>query len=687
MHERGTVQREVGSAAVIAVALFLVYAAGACPTIYVGDSGELVAAVYLLGIPHPTGYPLYVLLGKLWTLLVPFGSIAYRMSLFSAACAAAACAVLYWLCRRLRLRAIAALMAALLLGFSASFWGEANVQRVYSLNALFVTLATAAAFEWYRTRRQRLLALAFFLCGLGATNHTFMAVYAVALAVWMLIVGMRRLSPGRCPGLTNRRPFRADSPRHSTGLGSSAPTGQPFISPGQRPGRFSGGMIAAASGAFALGLLPYLYLPLRARQHPPLNWGDPETLRNFLNVILRHGFWERAWIEGPGDMVPIAVDYLRSVATELVWVGAALALAGLLLGRRRWRLMLLPVLVMAGNLVIVALHGSRTDIFISHRYYIPSYMMAALLAGLGCDLLLGYLPRALRFVPLIVPAFLLFSGWQQSDRNRYRIAEDYSQQVLRSLPPGAHLIATDENILFPLIYLRFVEHRRPDVDLVLEGQAYARPLRFSEPVFFTHHRNWGFPGLEIVPVGIVFRAWPRRAGQRPPPVQLPSALEGEHDPRVPKDYDTQDLIGQFHYMRGVNFEQTDWLQARNEFEKAATASPGNDMLFYSLGFVYRRNGLIDDAIAAFQRSHAINPRCLPIMKSADPADRLAELAAERQRLEVIEAALRNEPPLRGMEPGTAAYHREMAALLERRGEPIAARGHRLLALEEDEQKK
>ena len=61
----------------------IVYVLGACPTIYVGDSGELVAAVHLLGIPHPSGYPLYVLLGKIWTLLLPVGSIAYRMSVFS----------------------------------------------------------------------------------------------------------------------------------------------------------------------------------------------------------------------------------------------------------------------------------------------------------------------------------------------------------------------------------------------------------------------------------------------------------------------------------------------------------------------------------------------------------------------------------------------------------------------------
>src|SRR5262245_63419269 len=124
------------SAVLLAVVLFAVYAAGACPTIYVGDSGELAAAVYVLGIPHPTGYPLYVLLGKLWTLLIPFGSVAYRLSLFSAVCAALACAVLYRAGRELQLPPPAALLSALLFAFGASFWGEGYVQRVCALYAM-----------------------------------------------------------------------------------------------------------------------------------------------------------------------------------------------------------------------------------------------------------------------------------------------------------------------------------------------------------------------------------------------------------------------------------------------------------------------------------------------------------------------------------------------------------------------
>ncbi len=638
-------RRDDVSALVLTAALFVTYALGACRSIYVGDSGELVAAVYLLGIPHPTGYPLYVLLGKLWTVLVPVGSIAYRMSLFSAACAAAACGALYRLCRTLHLHPVAALLAALLLAFSPSFWGEANVQRVYALDALFVVLATMAACRWHGRREGWVLVLAFFLCGLGATNHTFMAVYAAALLVWVLI---ERL------------------------------TGPP-------DGRSIRGTLAAAGAAFALGLLPYLYLPIRSRAHPLLDWGRPDTLHGFLNVVLRRDFWGRAYVESPADLVPIIGDYLYSLGAELAWAGALLALAGAVVGWRRRRLAALPLLVMAGNLAAVGLHGSRSDIFIWHRYYIPSYAMAALLAGFGCHALLERMPRTLRALPLVIPAFLLITGWPQFDRSRYRIADEFSDAVLRSLPPGAHLIATDDNILFVLIYLHLVEHRRPDIDLILQGvgEADLPPLRFNpdtEPLFFTHHPNWNMPALEIVPLGVVMRAW--RAGRPAPEPFLPiSRLPGEDDPRVPKDYLTQNLIGHFHYMLGFTFEQRDWLRARQEFTAAAHASPDNDVLFYNLGLVFSRNGLLDDAIAAFERSRAINPRHLASLKQPRAADRLAEVVAEQQRLARIEAQLATDPTLAAAAAGTPAFHRRLADLLDARGEPIAARGHRLQALE------
>jgi tetratricopeptide (TPR) repeat protein len=247
------------------------------------------------------------------------------------------------------------------------------------------------------------------------------------------------------------------------------------------------------------------------------------------------------------------------------------------------------------------------------------------------------------------------------------------------------LAASDDNILFVLLYLRFVERLRPDVDLILQGVGSAQlpPLRFdpdTEPLFLTHHPNWKVAGLQVVPVGLVFQAV--RAGRPPPPPVLPlQVLPGETDQRVPKDYLTQNLIGQFHYMLGFTFERRDWPRARREFNAAAAAAPGNDVLFYNLGLLFQRNGLFDDALAAFRHSNAINPRHLASQDRPRASERTAEVELELNRVRSLERELSTDPFQRTSEPRAAAHHRRLADLLEARGERTAAHGHRLRAVE------
>ncbi len=680
----------------LAAAVFALYAAGACRTIYVGDSGELVTAVDGLGIPHPSGYPLYVLLGKLWTLLVPAGSIALRMSLFSAACAAASCGVLFLLARRMALGPVAAVTGALMLAFGPSLWAEANVQRVYALNLLFVVLATAAAWRWAVKGSDRSLAAAFLLCGIGATNHTFMAVYAAALFLHAAVSD---------PALA-RRPLR----------------------------------LVLCASAFAPGLLPYLYLPLRSRMNPRLDWGNPETIESFLRVVLRRGFLgetlaggarrpapdrgrlpagdgPRAGLGGgdPGDRGAggVAVETRaargrprgrhgcgpdarhrgrpdardRRGPAPMSGVDPAPASgAAAREGRRRRLFVLLPVLVMAANLAALALHGSHTDIFVWHRYYIPSYAMGALLAAIGAHALVSALPRPARLAPLLLPLLLLAWGWRANDRSRYRIGEDFSSLVLASVAPGAHLAAEDDNILFTLMYLHLVEKKRPDIDLIMEGVGGEAlpPLRFdpdSDPLYFTHHPNWDLPELAIVPMGVVFKAC-RADRPRPEPVIQKRRLDGEDDPRVPKDFLTQNLVGHFHYMLGVTLIERDWPEARRELERAKLASPDNDVLFYNLGLIYSMNGLLDEAAEAFGRSHAINPRHLANLQRSQASDKLAEIEAEKRRIDLVTRELESsDAALGSLRPGTPAFLRRLADDLRAKGENLAARGCVLRAVE------
>ena len=311
------------------------------------------------------------------------------------------------------------------------------------------------------------------------------------------------------------------------------------------------------------------------------------------------------------------------------------------MARRKGWPILLFFLAVLGNFLAMALHGSRSDLFLWPRYYIPIFVLCALLAGLGLDVLRERQSSKVAVAALLLPLSMLVVGYPKHDRSRYRVADDFSRTLLVTLPPGAHLSASDDNILFVLIYLQLVEGVRPDVDLILQGVGGADlpPLRFDpdvDPLYFTHHPNWEIPGLEIVGTGLSFQV--RRSGApMPEPVIPKTELDGESDPAVPKDYLTQNLIGHFHYMLGVTFESRDWPRAESEFARARQAAPNNDVLFYNLGLIYRRNGLLERSLAAFERSHAINPRHIASRDQVRAVDRIDELEAELEKMNRLEA--------------------------------------------------
>ncbi|HRP09247.1 MAG TPA: DUF2723 domain-containing protein, partial [Gemmatimonadales bacterium] len=79
-----------GMAALAALAVLAGFVATLAPTVTFWDAGELIASAKILGIPHPPGTPLWVLVGHVWGLVIPFGDYAWRLNLLSAVCGAIA---------------------------------------------------------------------------------------------------------------------------------------------------------------------------------------------------------------------------------------------------------------------------------------------------------------------------------------------------------------------------------------------------------------------------------------------------------------------------------------------------------------------------------------------------------------------------------------------------------------------
>ncbi|MEK6846498.1 MAG: DUF2723 domain-containing protein, partial [Nanoarchaeota archaeon] len=153
----------------------LLYLLTLSPTVSWGDSGELATVAYTLGIAHPSGYPTYTLLGHLFT-YIPFGSVAWRVNLMSAVFASLTVLLLYFICYKLTSSKLASFAASLVLAFSTTFWSQAVVAEVYTMNTFFMALNLLILLHWREKQEagephKRWLYLFSLTYGLSLTHH------------------------------------------------------------------------------------------------------------------------------------------------------------------------------------------------------------------------------------------------------------------------------------------------------------------------------------------------------------------------------------------------------------------------------------------------------------------------------------------------------------------------------------
>ena len=155
------------------------------------DSGELIAAAATLGIPHPTGYPLWCLFGFAFTKLIPIGDAAFRVNCMSAFFGAATVFLVILIVIRLTRSHLAGLGGGLALAFSREFWEQSVIAEVYTLNAFFFAWCILLILVWRETRRDRVLRWFAFIYGLSLTNHSTMALVGPVFGLYVLAIDPR----------------------------------------------------------------------------------------------------------------------------------------------------------------------------------------------------------------------------------------------------------------------------------------------------------------------------------------------------------------------------------------------------------------------------------------------------------------------------------------------------------------
>jgi hypothetical protein len=509
-------QTELVCAGAVFLVALVVYSRTLAPTVTLTDSGELIVAAYGLGVAHPPGTPLWVMLAHLAS-LVPVGNVAVRINFSSAVFAALACAMLTLVVAELlvtascfaaprrRNRAVRqgsniessnagglltfapAVAAGLLMAFSRTLWAYATITEVYALNALLVLLVFFLVVRWRRriieTRTDSRVAV--------ATHDTW--IYAAAFA-FGLAMGVHHVTVALTLPAIAVVVYRTEGLKFFT----------------------SRRLLYAALISITALILVYSYLPWAASRSPAMNWGNPRSLQEIWWHITGRQY--RVFFSfSPATIGAQFVEFCRMAGREFgfAWLPLALflAVAGLASAYKRDRASFwFLLLIVLADLAYALSYEIAED---KDAYYLPAFISIAIAAGLGIRRLIQraasrsspiwrpYVSAATAIVLTSATAFA--ANWPFNDHRHYFIADDYVENLFSTIAPNGLLLTQDWQVASPMLYAQEIEQRRGDVKVVdinlLRRSWYFDYLKHAHPGMMDRSRE------KIDPYVAILKQW------------------------------------------------------------------------------------------------------------------------------------------------------------------------------------
>lgn len=454
--------------ATVTLVLLAVYVATLAPGVTYWDAGEFLSAIRTLGIPHPPGTPLYILIGNVWArILGPVFGFAYSVNLLSAVCTAVACGGVAHLMQRWTNDSFAAAAGGILAGLMSSVWLNANETEVYAPSLLISMLLLLIAERARLSRGWRWNTLLAYLCGLGWALQ-LSALVAAPAALYLAFGHRDTEAPGK---------------------GTSGGAAYSMI----------GRMIIVA----ALGATVVFFMLVRAKHDPAINQGNPATWQAFLDVVSRKQYQPVAllprqapWYIQLGNVFEyadwqVALGLAREappswLRTPVSIVYAFLGVMGCLWHRRvhapSWRAVML--LFITGTLgVVVYLNmkagpsygfgflpdGAKHEARERDYFFALAFVCWGLWAGGGAIRAasrFGPRARVAGFGVVLLPAVLNWTAVDRRHAPESRAARGNAMIELTGAPERAVVLAHGDNDTYPAWYLQQVEEVRRDIVLV-----------------------------------------------------------------------------------------------------------------------------------------------------------------------------------------------------------------------------
>jgi len=402
----------------------VIYIFALCPSIHPRDNPDAITAAATLGIAHPPGYPLFTILGHLFS-KIPISSIPFRVNMMSALFSAATVFIVYLIILKLTKRFWPALIGASILAFSYNYFLQSLYADFLSLNNLLVALEILVILIWREKQEKKYLYLFAFLFGLAFSHHQISFFLFPAFLYLILSTNKKVLISWELPKLI---------------------------------------------GFFILGLLPYLYLPIRAHENPTYVWGNATTLKGFFDMISRKDY-ARESFQFINFFASRIFDWFKLLSwRQFTILGFLAGLVGLAEYRKKDKILfyfLLLSVILAGPVFafFADIPNVQAEMAAMERFFIFSFMLFAIWIGLGVNL---FLPKIGKAIPLLLifPVLLLLYHYPKVNRRHYYYAYDLGKNILNSLPQNAVLYGGLDVPFFELTYLQNVEHFRPDVKIL-----------------------------------------------------------------------------------------------------------------------------------------------------------------------------------------------------------------------------
>jgi hypothetical protein len=480
-----------------AVVLLLVYLLTLAPDVTFWDAGEFIAAAHSLGIPHPPGTPLYILLLSAWTKLVPL-PFAFATNVFSAAATATAAGLAGRLVHRATGNAAAALAATVASGGMSSIWLNATETEVYAVALLLGVLMIVAGERAGReVADQRWLYLTGYLIALAVPLH-LSALVAAPAAIALASQTPAGIAWRRALALGGVLVVAIGVGRMSLWV-TIAGALMILLSPLPRV-RFTYPVSALAVAFLATSALAFMYV--RARFDPAINQGDSSTWTGLADMVARrqyavHPLWPRmapAWVQfgnfgqyadwqaalslGPTVMPSVLRTLFTMVFLTLGYQGA---LAHWTIDRRTW--IGVAALFLGGSLGVIVYLNLPAGPSIGYGilpanvmrearerdyFFVFAFLAWGIWAGIGSVIVAQRLARP-AWVGAVVAFLPIVLNWRAVTRRvepEQSMPMVFATAMLESTPADGVLFVMGDNDSYPLWYAQEVRRVRPDVAVV-----------------------------------------------------------------------------------------------------------------------------------------------------------------------------------------------------------------------------